>query len=127
MIQNGTCLNVIDNCGAREVYCIKVSKGYRRRYARMGDVITVVVKKLRKKRKKTARIKKGDISKALVVRTRTSKILPYYEFLKFKENSVVLLTKQNKLLGTRVFGAMPFFFKFTRFLRITSVCSGLIK
>ena len=61
MIQSGTYLNVIDNSGAKDVCCIKVSKGYRRRYAFIGDVITVSVKSLRSKRKATSKVKKGDV------------------------------------------------------------------
>ena len=72
MIQSGTYLNVVDNSGAKDVCCIKVSKGYRRRYAAIGDVITVSVKALRSKRKATSKVKKGDVVKALVVRTKTN-------------------------------------------------------
>ena len=73
MIQTGTFLNIIDNSGAKEVCCIKVSKGYRRRYAFTGDVITVSVKSLKSKRKATSKVKKGDVVKALVVRTKSEK------------------------------------------------------
>jgi large subunit ribosomal protein L14 len=70
MIQNGTYLNVIDNSGAKNVCCIKVSPGYRNRYASIGDVITVSVKNLRTKRRATSKVKKGEVLKALVVRTK---------------------------------------------------------
>jgi large subunit ribosomal protein L14 len=121
MIQNGTYLNVIDNCGAKNVCCIKVSKGYRRRYAVIGDIITVSIKNIRKKRRSTSKIKKGDVIKALIVKTR------FNESLAFNENGVVLITAQRKLLGTRIFGGIPQIFKYTKFLRLTSLCSGLIK
>ena len=127
MIQNGTYLNVIDNSGAKDVCCIKVSKGYRRRYASIGDVITVSIKNIRKKKKITSKIKKGDVTKVLVVRTRSLTNSKFSEQLSFAENSVVLITKQNKLIGTRIFGAIPKIFKYTKFLRITSLCSGIIK
>mmetsp|Transcript_9185 Transcript_9185/g.15196 ORF Transcript_9185/g.15196 Transcript_9185/m.15196 type:complete len:128 (+) Transcript_9185:272-655(+) len=127
MIQNGTYLNVIDNSGAKNVCCIKVSKGYRRRYASVGDIITVSVKNLRKKRKATAKIKKGDVVKALIIRTRFSKSMRFHEQLNFKENSVILITPQNKPIGTRIFGAVSNNFRYTKFLRIASLCSGLIK
>ena len=104
MIQSGTYLNVIDNSGAKDVCCIKVSKGYRRRYAFIGDVITVSVKSLRSKRKATSKVKKGDVIKALVVRTKTSKRDFSGKTLGFLENSVVLLTNQSKPIGSRVFG-----------------------
>jgi large subunit ribosomal protein L14 len=127
MIQNGTYLNVIDNCGAKNVCCIKVSKGYRRRYAVIGDIITVSIKNIRKKRRSTSKIKKGDVTKALIVKTRANKNFKFNESLAFNENGVVLITAQKKLLGTRIFGGIPQIFKYTRFLRLTSLCSGLIK
>ena len=127
MIQDKTLLNVIDNTGAQTVCCIKVMKGYRRLYAYIGDIITVSVKSLRKKKTLTAKVKKGDVIKALIVRTKITKTLPFHEQLQFNENSVVLINKQNKLLGTRIFGAVPKSFKYTKFLRITSLSSGIIK
>jgi len=72
MIQSGSYLNIIDNSGAKDVCCIKVSKGYRRRYATIGDVITVSIKNIRKKKKLTSKVQKGDVTKALIVRTRFS-------------------------------------------------------
>jgi large subunit ribosomal protein L14 len=127
MIQNGTYLSVIDNSGAKKVCCIKVSKGYRRRYAFVGDTITVSIKNLRKKRRITSKVKKGDVVKALVIRTCFVKNIGHYEQLNFKENGVILLTQQNKPIGTRIFGAIPSLFKYTKFLRITSLSAGLIK
>jgi len=126
MIQNGTYLNIIDNSGAKDICCIKVSKGYKRRYATVGDTIVVSIKNLRKKRRSTSKIKKGDVVKALIVRTRTSINTGFYEHLNFKENGAILITAQNKPIGTRIFGAIPKNFKYSKFLRITSLCSGLI-
>jgi large subunit ribosomal protein L14 len=127
MIQDKTLLNVIDNSGAQTVCCIKVMKGYRRRYAYIGDVITVSVKSIRRKRKLTSKVKKGDVAKALIIRTKITKTLPFHEHISFNENSVVLINKQNKLLGTRVFGPVPKSFKYSRFLRIASLSAGIIK
>jgi large subunit ribosomal protein L14 len=127
MIQNGTHLNVIDNSGAKNVCCIRVSKGYKRRYASIGDVIVVSVKNLRKRRRITSKVRKGDVVKALIIRTRSSKNTGFYEQLNFKNNGVILITQQNKPIGTRIFGAIPRIFKYTKFLRITSLSSGLIK
>lgn len=126
MIQKGTYLNVIDNCGAKEVCCIHVSGGYRKRYAVIGDMIVVSVKSLRIKRRSNAKIKKGEVLKALVVRTKTSLKSYSLEQLNFLENSVVLLTRQEKLIGTRVFGSVPSSFRYTRYLRIVSLASGFI-
>ena len=126
MIQSGTYLNVIDNSGAKDVCCIKVSKGYRRRYAFTGDVITVSVKSLRSKRKATSKVKKGDVIKALVVRTKTSKRDFSGKTLGFLENSVVLLTNQSKPIGSRVFGTLPKTFNFSKYLKVSSISSNTI-
>jgi len=72
MIQTNTYLNVIDNSGAKNVSCIKVAPGYKKRYASIGDIITVSVKNLRSKRRATSKVKKGEVLKALVVRTKSN-------------------------------------------------------
>jgi large subunit ribosomal protein L14 len=102
-----------------------VPGGYRKRYAFIGDNIVVSVKKLRNKRKLFSKVKKGDVIKALIIRTKTSLKSYSAEHLIFKENCVVLLNKQNKLIGTRMFGIIPSFFRYTRFLKIVSLASGL--
>jgi large subunit ribosomal protein L14 len=124
MIQKGTILNVIDNSGAKSVRCIQVLDGFRRRYAFVGDTIVVSVKTLRSKRKAKLKVNKGDVLKALIVRAKS--ILHGKNFA-FFENSVLLLNRQHKLLGTRIFGAMPSSFRFSRFLRIVSLAVGLVK
>jgi large subunit ribosomal protein L14 len=126
MIQVGTILNVIDNSGARKVICIKVMAGYRRRYAFVGDLVMVSVRNLRTKRKSTSKVKKGEIYKALVVRTKNCIKQFSGENLKFFENSVVLLNKQNKFIGTRIFGALPVSFRYTKYLRVLSLSNGTI-
>ena len=127
MIQGGTILNVIDNSGARKVCCIKVISGYRRRYAFVGDVIMVSVKSLRTKRKSTSKTKKGEIYKALIVRTKSlTKKITKGESIQSFENSVILLSKQNKFIGTRIFGSLPVTFRYTKYLRILTLSNGLI-
>jgi large subunit ribosomal protein L14 len=126
MIQGGTYLNIIDNSGAKKVCCLKVSGGYRRRYAGVGDLIVVSVKSLRAKRRATSKAKKGEIFKALVVRTKASTKQFSGENISFFENAAVLLTNQKKFVGTRVFGVLPKKFRYTKFLRLTSLSSGLI-
>lgn len=126
MIQSGTLLNVVDNSGAKIVCCIKVSSGYKRRYAFIGDTILVSVKALRSKRKSLSKIKKGEISKALIVRTKTLTKVYTGESLTFFENSVILLNNQNKPIASRVFGSISQKFRYTRHLRIASMSAGLI-
>ena len=95
MIQVGTYLNVIDNSGAKKVACIKVYNGYKRRYAFVGDVVLVSVKSLRKKRRFSSKTKKGEVHKALVVRTKSELKNFINDSFIFFENSVVLLNKKN--------------------------------
>jgi large subunit ribosomal protein L14 len=127
MIQNGTYLNVQDNSGARSVMCIKVLKGYKSRYAYIGDLILVSVKKLRTKRRSLSKVKKGELFKALIVRTKT-KFNTYNNgnFNSFLENSVILINKQNKLIGTRIFGLVSKKLRYSKFFRIISLSSGTI-
>lgn len=126
MIQQGTYLNVIDNSGAKTVYCIKVLSGYRRRYAFIGDVVIVSVKDLRLKKRNTLKIKKGDILKALIIRSKVVFKSYFFESLKFFDNAVILLNLKNKFIGTRIFGSVPKFFRYTKYLRILSLSAGLI-
>jgi large subunit ribosomal protein L14 len=127
MIQKGTMLNVIDNSGAKKSCCIQVLKGYRKRYAKVGDIIVVSIKSLRLQRRSTTKIKKGDVTKALVIRTKSSFQSYNFESLKFSENEVVLLNRQNKLLATRILGVVPQTFRYSRFLRVISLASNFVK
>ena len=126
MVQNNTVLNIIDNSGGKIAECIKVYSGYKRRYAFVGDTILVTIKSLRSKRRGVSKIKKGELYKALVIRTKFKKTLAYGDSISFKENAAILLTKQNKFVGTRVFGSVPKFFKKTKFFKLITLSSGLI-
>jgi len=124
MIQVGTALNVIDNSGAKKVYCIKIIKGFKNRYAFLGDVILVAVKKLRKRRKALSKVKKGEIYKALIVRIKTKSFFPTADSVSCKENSVILFNKQNKFIGTRVFGSILKYFRYTKYMRLIFMSNG---
>lgn len=127
MIQLNSILNVVDNSGAKYVSCINVGKGFNKKYAVIGDIILVSVKKLRNKRRITSKVFKGDICKAIIVRSKTkNKNFLHFYNIKFLENSVVLLNRQNKFLFTRIFGVLPFFFRYSKFLRIVSLSLGLV-
>jgi large subunit ribosomal protein L14 len=126
MIQVGTFLNVVDNSGGRKVQCIKISFGYRQKYAGIGAVVLVSVKSLRTKRRATSKVRKGDIFKALIVKTKVKKSFFSGESMQFLENSVILLNRQNKVLGSRIFGSIPGIFRSSRHLRVVSLCAGLV-
>lgn len=127
MIQKGTYFKVVDNSGAKKACCIHISGGYRKRYGKTGDVVVVSIKSLRAKRREVSKIKKGDVLKALIVKTKVFRPSYSQESVSFFENSVVLLNNQNKLIGTRVFGPIEKTFRYTKYLRILSLASGVIK
>jgi len=125
MIQVGTYLKVVDNSGARLVYCIRVHSGFKRRYAYLGDTILVVVDRLRKRRRSFSRVKKGEVIKALIVRTKHVKKYFFNDSIQFLENSVILLNRKNKVVGTRIFGLLPKMLRYTRYMRSIALCKGL--
>jgi len=121
MIQVGSLLNVVDNSGAKKACCIKILEGSsKKKYGEIGDLILVVVKTLRLNKAKV-KVKKGEIIKGLIVRSKFFK-----NDIRFQENSVVLLNKQFKTIGTRVFGPVLKSFRFTKFLRIALISSELL-
>lgn len=124
MIQKGCYLKVIDNSGAKIVFCIRLISKSNKRYAFIGDLLLVSVKSLRTKRRFAAKVKPGTLIRALIVRTKNTKCYLFGDNLKFYENSVVLLNKQNKLLGTRIFGLLPNSLRYTRFMKLLAVCTG---
>jgi large subunit ribosomal protein L14 len=100
MIQTETVLGVADNSGAKSVKCIKVLGGSRRRYAALGDVIIVAVQEALP----TAKVRKGDVARAVVVRTAREYQRPDGTYIKFDANSAVLINKEGEPIGTRIFG-----------------------
>ena len=100
MIQTESVVDVADNSGARRVMCIKVLGGSKRRYAGVGDVIKVSIKEAIPRGK----VKKGEVMKAVVVRTRKGVRRDDGSLIRFDSNAVVLLNAQNQPIGTRIFG-----------------------
>ena len=103
MIQMQTRLNVADNSGAKEVMCIKVLGGSKRKYASVGDVIVVSVKEAIPR----GRVKKGDVMKAVVVRTAKDIRRPDGSVIRFDKNAAVLVDNKKEPIGTRIFGPVP--------------------
>lgn len=128
MIIQGAYLNVVDNSGAKIAHCLKVLNGNKKRYAKVGDLVVVSIKSLRSKRRSTSKINKGAVSKAIVLRVR-KEFSSYNDGIKlsFGENSVVLLNRQGKPLGTRIFGGIPKVFRYSKYMRLASLSLGLIK
>src|SRR4051794_12381881 len=100
MIQMTTILDVADNSGAKKVFCIKVLGGSRRKYASLGDIIVVSIQEAIP----NAKVKKGDVAKAVIVRTAKEVARADGSYIRFDNNSAVLINKENEPLGTRIFG-----------------------
>jgi len=122
MIQMQTFLKVADNSGAKKVCCIKVLGGSRRRYASVGDVIVVSVKEAIP----NSKVKKGDVLKAVVVRTKREIGRNDGSYLKFDENSAVLINDQLEPLGTRIFGPVARELRAKQFMKIVSLAPEVI-
>jgi len=103
MIQQESRLSVADNSGAKEVLCIRVLGGTRRRYARVGDTIVVSIKDALP----SGDVKKGTVSKAVVVRTKKEIRRADGSYIRFDDNAVVLLNNAGEIRGTRIFGPVP--------------------
>lgn len=122
MIQMQTRLDVADNTGARELYCIKVLGGTRRRYARIGDIIVCSVKQVIP----GANIKKGAVVKAVVVRTKKSVRREDGSYVKFDSNAAVLIDNDKNPRGSRIFGAVARELREEGFLKIISLASEVV-
>jgi large subunit ribosomal protein L14 len=122
MIQMQTMLDVADNSGARKIGCIKVLGSSRRKYASLGDVIVVSVKDAIP----NSKIKKGDVVRAVVVRTKKGVKRADGSYIKFDDNSAVLLTPQNEPIGTRIFGPVARELRAKKFMKIISLAPEVL-
>jgi large subunit ribosomal protein L14 len=126
MIQVQTILKVSDNSGAKTVKCIKILGGFKKKYAVLGDTIVVSIQQLRNKEKKLSKVKKGEVYKALIIRTKTSYTTNDGSQIRFNENSVTLMNKQENPVSTRVIGPLSKIFKKKKYQKFLSIASGLI-
>ena len=126
MIQQQTILKVADNSGAKTVKCIKVLGGFKKKIAKLGDIIIVSIQTLRNKSKLTSKVSKGEIYKALIVRTKKKYIIKNGFTINFNENSVSLLNKQKKPIGTRIIGPLSKRLKNKKFSKLINISSGFI-
>ncbi|MDR3557015.1 MAG: 50S ribosomal protein L14 [Syntrophobacteraceae bacterium] len=122
MIQAETQLNAADNSGAKRLYCIKVLGGTRRRYASVGDIIVVSVQEAIP----NAKVKKGDVLKAVVVRTKKEVRRPDGSYIKFDENSAVLINASREPIGTRIFGPVARELRAKQFMKIISLAPEVL-
>ena len=122
MIQMRTNLDVADNSGAKRVQCIKVLGGSGRRYATIGDIIVVAVQEALP----GAKVKKGETAKAVVVRTRREQSRPDGSYIKFDDNSAVLINAQLEPIGTRIFGPVARELRGKKFMKIISLAPEVL-
>jgi large subunit ribosomal protein L14 len=122
MIQMQTLLNVADNSGAKKLYCIKVLGGTRRRYASLGDVIIVSVKEAIP----SSKVKKGEVMRAVIVRTVKEVRRMDGSYIKFDDNSAVLINPQNDPVGTRIFGPVARELRAKKFMKIISLAPEVL-
>jgi len=122
MIQQETRLKVADNSGAKEVLCIKVLGGTRKKYAKLGDIIVVTVKKAIP----GGVVKKGEVTKAVIVRARKELRRKDGSYIRFDDNAAVLINAQKEPQGTRVFGPIARELREKKFMKILSLAPEVI-
>jgi large subunit ribosomal protein L14 len=122
MIQMTSVLDVADNSGAKKVFCIKVLGGSHRRYASIGDIIVVSIREALP----NSKVKKGDVAKAVIVRTKREVGRPDGSYIKFDGNSAVLITKDLEPVGTRIFGPVARELRARKFMKIISLAPEVL-
>jgi large subunit ribosomal protein L14 len=122
MIQTETVLDVADNSGAKRVKCIKVLGGSKRKYAGVGDVVVVSIKDAAP----NSKVKKGEVTRAVVVRTKKEIRRKDGTYIRFDNNSAVLLNNDNEPLGTRIFGPVARELRAKQFMKIISLAPEVL-
>jgi len=122
MIQMQSVLDVADNSGAKRVMCIKVLGGSKRKYASVGDIIVVSVREAMP----NSKVKKGDVMKAVIVRTAKQLSRPDGSYIRFDNNSAVLINPQKEPIGTRIFGPVARELRAKKFMKIISLAPEVL-
>lgn len=126
MIQQQTILKVTDNSGAKTVKCVKVLNGFKRRFAILGDAIIVSVQKLRNKARLTSKVRKGEVHKAIIIRTKKRTVKKDGSLLFFRSNAVSLINQQGKPIASRIIGPLPKVLKRRKKIKLVALSSGFI-
>ncbi len=122
MIQTASVLDVADNSGAKKLFCIKVIGGSRRRYASVGDIIVCSIREALP----NAKVKKGDIARAVIVRTAKEIARSDGTYIRFDGNSAVLVNPEGEPIGTRIFGPVARELRAKRFMKIVSLAPEVL-
>lgn len=123
MIQTQTQLKINDNTGIKKVQCINV---YKKKTAKIGDLILISVKKIKSKLNQKHKTKKGDMYKSILIRSKFNQKNYINNFICFNENSAIILNNQKKPLGTRILGPVPFSLRKLKQLKVLSLASTII-
>ncbi|MGQ0794489.1 MAG: 50S ribosomal protein L14 [Deltaproteobacteria bacterium] len=122
MIQPTTMLEAADNTGAKKLFCIRLLGGSNRTYARLGDVVVVSIKEAIP----NSKVEKGDVHRAVIVRTRKEERRPDGSYVRFDDNAAVLITKELEPMGTRVFGPIARELRVKGFMKIISLAPEVV-
>lgn len=126
MIQQETLLKVSDNSGAKTAKCIKVLGGFRKRNGSVGDIVVVSIKNLRNKSKNTSKVKKKEVYKALLLRTKNRQKSANGFQMYLQENSIALINKQGNPVGSRIMGFLTKDLKKKKFQKFASISAGFV-
>lgn len=126
MIQQQTILKVTDNSGAKTVKCVKVLNGFKRRFAILGDAIIVSIQKLRNKARLTSKVRKGEVHKAIIIRTKKRTVKKDGSLIFFRSNAVSLINQQGKPIASRIIGPLPKVLKRRKKIKLVALSSGFI-
>jgi large subunit ribosomal protein L14 len=122
MVQTTTTLDVADNSGAKKIMCIRVLGGTKRKYASLGDIIIVSIKEAIA----NSKVKKGEVARAVIVRTKKEVSRQDVSYIRFDSNSAVLVDKDNEPIGTRIFGPVARELRAKRFMKIISLAPEVL-
>jgi large subunit ribosomal protein L14 len=126
MIQQQTFLKVLDNSGAKIAKCIQILGGFKKKYAKSGDYIVVSIQQLKNKLKKVSKVKKKEVYKALVIKTKLQVLTKPGYAKAFSYNAIILLNKQNSPIGTRILTHLPIEIKKKKLQKIINLSFGLV-
>jgi len=126
MIQTQSILTIIDNSGAKSAKCVQVLTGFKRRFAYMGDTIVAIIKSIKSKKKSTSKVKKGEVFRLVLIRTKFKKNKKDGSSFNFNINAGVLINKQNKPLASRVIGPVTKELKNSKHMKIASLSGGFL-
>lgn len=126
MIQTQSILTIFDNSGAKVAKCIKVLGGFQRRYAYIGNTVVVAVQKIKAKNKAKSKVKKGEVLRAIIIKTKFKKNKKDGSSFMFNLNAGVLINKQNKPIATRILGPVTKELKTTKLMKVASLSAGFL-